>query len=503
MIRQTHRRKPDDVLGELRLLVRSRYGLIWLRTVEIARAEEMLRSLAASLDMPLFVWSLSGGLRRADLKDPVYGTADPQGALRHIQATRVQAIYHLQGVGALLEDRALISRLTEVVRAFTASDSALVVTGDDIRLPEGIRPHSAVLSPPAPDRDDLRRLVGDIYRDVRRRMDVKMDLTSRDMNRLLQSLKGLSLTQAGRVLTRAMVEDGRLSADDLETVIAEKRKLIETEGLLEFVPLEHTLEDVADLASLKAWLAKRREIVEDPQAATGFGLTFPKGILLLGVPGAGKSLCAKAVAMDWGLPLVKLDPGRLYNKYVGESEKNFRCALEAAERLAPVILWIDEIEKAFSTESGDDGGVSRRVLGSFLSWMQERSGEVFIAATANDIERLPAEFLRKGRFDEIFFVDLPDKDTRREIFRIHISLRGHDPEPMDLGRLAEAGEGFTGAEIEQVVVSALYTCFSGGDGLSEHTLLQEIAQTRPLSVTRAEYVDSLRDWARGRTVGAQ
>ncbi len=238
-----------------------------------------------------------------------------------------------------------------------------------------------------------------------------------------------------------------------------------------------------------------------PEKAEEFGLDFPRGVLLLGVPGCGKSLAAKAVAAEWRLPLLKLDPSNLYNKYIGESERNFKRAMEAAERMAPVVLWIDELEKAFAT-GGEDGGVSQRILGTFLSWMQDRTGDVFIVATANDISRLPPEFLRKGRFDEIFFVDLPDQQTRSEIFRIHLDNRGKSAEEFDLVALGAASSGFSGSEVEEVVVSGLYGAFSEGSAVTTEALLAEISQTRPLSVTMAEKVESLRAWARDRAVRA-
>jgi SpoVK/Ycf46/Vps4 family AAA+-type ATPase len=224
--------------------------------------------------------------------------------------------------------------------------------------------------------------------------------------------------------------------------------------------------------------------------------------LLLGVPGCGKSLSAKAVAMEWRLPLLKLDTSTLYNKFIGESEKNFKRAMRMAEDMAPVVLWIDEIEKAFATGGDEDGGVSQRILGSFLSWMQERTGDVFVVATANNIDRLPAEFLRKGRFDEIFFVDLPEAAIREQIFRIHLERRKQDADTFDLAELAELTEGFSGAEIEQVVISGLYSAFAGGGSLSSETLRAECGATRPLAVTMAERIAGLRRWAEGRAVPA-
>jgi len=248
-------------------------------------------------------------------------------------------------------------------------------------------------------------------------------------------------------------------------------------------------------------LTKRKAVVQDPDRAAEFGLDFPRGVLLLGVPGCGKSLSAKAVASEWELPLLKFDPSNLYNKYVGESESNFKRAMKAAERMAPVVLWIDELEKAFAS-GGEDGGVSKRILGSFLTWMQDRRGDVFVVATANDIQSLPPEFLRKGRFGEIFFVDLPDGETRTEVFRIHLTARGHDPADFDLLMLAEHATGFSGSEIEEVVVSALYTAFSGGASLDTEALAAEIAATKPLSVTMSEKIAAMRQWAEGRAVRA-
>jgi hypothetical protein len=495
--------KQDDFLGELGLLIRSRYGLIWVRTVERERVESLLFYLGDSLDLPLFTWTLNGGLRRFDLEKPVYQSGDPKTALDHVLSSRFAALYHFEGLGPFLEDRIVAAKFEDVVRCFAERRGAIIVTGNDVNIPEAVKAHSAVLDLPTPGPEEFRALIEDVLRDLGKRMHPEIAMSDQDMNRLLGNLQGLTLTEAEKILTKALVEDGRLDADDISLVVKEKKSIIEREGLLEFTPVDRGMRDIADLQSLKSWLAKRKNIITDPDRAARAGLTFPKGILLLGVPGSGKSLCAKAVATEWGLPLLKMDPSRLYNKYIGESEKNFRRAMETAERLSPVILWIDEIEKAFASERGEDGGVSQRVLGIFLSWLQERKGRVFVAATANDISKLPPELLRKGRFDEIFFVDLPDANTRKEIFRIHLEQRGHDASGFDLAALSGATEAFTGAEIEQVVVSALYTSFSGHASLCTEMLMEEARRTAPLSRTRAEYITWLRNWARERTVPAQ
>ncbi len=260
------------------------------------------------------------------------------------------------------------------------------------------------------------------------------------------------------------------------------------------------MEDIADLTSLKAWLEKRKALINNPERAAKAGLLFPKGILLLGVPGTGKSLCAKAVALEWGLPLLKMNPAALYDKYIGESEKNFEQALGTAEKMAPVVLWIDELEKAFASSGDTDGGTSPRML---LSWMQDRKGHVFVVATSNDVAQLPPEFLRKGRFDEIFFVDLPNHKARQTIFEIHLHRRKQEPVQHALDRLSEATDGFSGAEIEQVIVSAFYTAFADDVSLTTEILLEETQNTCPLSRTRSEHIQALRQWAEGRTVSAQ
>jgi SpoVK/Ycf46/Vps4 family AAA+-type ATPase len=315
-------------------------------------------------------------------------------------------------------------------------------------------------------------------------------------------LRGLTLLEAEKVLTRAMVEDGVLSGDDIVHVLDAKKRLVEQEGVLEYYPVEESMADVAGMAGLKEWLRKRSGILTDPERARAFGLSFPRGLLLIGVPGCGKSLCARTVAAEWKLPLLRMDTAGLYNKFVGETESNFRRAMRTAEIVAPCVLFIDELEKAFASGGTDDGGLSMRVLGTFLTWLQERKAPVFVVATANDVSKLPPEFLRKGRFDETFFVDLPDAEARAEILAIHLRRRHQDPADFDLQVVVTATRGFSGAEIEQVIVSALYAAFAADAPLTTPQLLREAAVTRPLAVMMAEKISALREWAEGRTVPA-
>jgi hypothetical protein len=495
--------KRPDPLDELAVLVRSNHGLVVLDTPEEERAETLLTHLADRLGVPYFSWTRTRGLSRADVDTPTYNTQQPAPALTHVQHAAFPAVYHFRGLGDFLDDPTTAAALVEAIEPYEGNDGIVVLTGTGIELPPRVERRAAVVKLAPPDDEAYHKLLGRILRDLRHRTDVEVEMEPEDLRRLYANLRGLTLMEAEKVLTKAIIEDGHLRPEDIGKVLDAKRQVVEREGLLEYYPAEEAMANIADLATLKDWLSKRRAIITEPERAREFGLEFPRGILLVGIPGSGKSLCAKAVAHEWGLPLLKLDPAGLYNKYVGETEKNFRRAMATAERMSPVILWIDEIEKAFAEGGGtEDGGVSTRVLGTFLSWMQERRGDVFIVATANAVEKLPPELLRKGRFDETFFVDLPDAPTRAEIFRIHLDRRNHAAEAFDLTRLAEATDGFSGAEIEQVIISALYTAFAEGQDVEDGTILHEVRATRPLSVVAAERVDRLRHWARGRTVRA-
>jgi ATP-dependent 26S proteasome regulatory subunit len=462
-----------------------------------------VRQAASDLSLHYYYWTRSKGVRRGSVGDPYFeDTQEPAKALKYAEQDSA-GVYLFRDLAAYLEDPLIISHLLDVVSMFEARRGALVIVGNQVRLPDALRPHATTFKLPAPAYDDYRIVVERMIREHSARMKVTVELTPQDRTRLTQNLMGLTLVEAEKIVTRQIVEDGFLRAKDIEGVIAAKRQAVQHDGLLEYYPPEHGLNQVAGLTGLKNWLTKRRSVVTDPQRAVDFGLRFPKGILLLGVPGCGKSMCAKAVACEWGLPLLKLDPANLYDKYIGDSEKNFKRALLTAERMAPVILWIDELEKAFAQGGDDaDGGVSRRVFGSFLGWLQERRGDVFVVATSNDVSRLPPEFIRKGRFDEVFFVDLPKPPIREGIFDIHLARRKQQSKQFDLPKLAAASEGFSGAEIEESVVAGLFSAFSANSALTTEILLQEIKNTRPLALTMTEKIGELRAWAVDRTVMA-
>ena len=498
-----------DQRTHLELLVRARYALVVIDTIEPELGERMVRHIASDLSIHFYSWTRSKGLRRGPSGGVSGGepyaddTKEPQKALACAER-EAAGIFFFRELGPYLEDPLVASHVLDLISAFGTKRGALIITGHDVRLPDALRPYATTLRLAGPAYEDYRVMLERVIRDQSARMTVRVELTPQDRVRLINNLAGLTLIEAEKIVTKLLIEDAALRPDDIQRVIVAKRQAVEQDGLLEYYPAEEGLSSVAGLSGLKSWLMKRRLVVTDPQRAGDFGLSFPKGMLLLGVPGCGKSLSAKAVAREWGLPLLKLDPANLYDKYVGDSEKNFKRAMQTAERLAPIVLWIDELEKAFAGGSGeDDGGVSRRIFGTFLSWLQDRKGDVFVVATSNDVAKLPPEFIRKGRFDEIFFVDLPRREVRAEIFAIHLRRRKQDAARFDLRTLAEETEGFSGAEIEETVAAGLYSAFAENGELTTELLLAEIRRTRPLSRTMAERLDALRQWARERTVAAE
>jgi len=353
-----------------------------------------------------------------------------------------------------------------------------------------------------PDEKELDALVRETVRHLREEQPVEVKVPRSAFQTLVKNLRGLSRRQAVQIVSDCIRDDARFIESDLNTVLARKRQMLSEGGLLEYVETPTDLADVGGLERLKQWLT-RREGVWTEEAKT-FGLPEPRGILLLGVQGAGKSLCAKAIATGWHKPLLRMDVGALYDRYVGESERRLRDTLRQAEAMAPIILWIDEIEKAFASAASRsiDGGLSQRMFATLLTWMQEHRAAVFLVATANDIEALPPELLRKGRFDEIFFVDLPGDAARRAIFAIHLRKRGRNPEAFDLEALVAASGGFSGAEIEQAVVSGLYSAFAAKTGLDTPRLIDALRGSPPLSVVMADRVEALRQWAAKRCVPA-
>jgi SpoVK/Ycf46/Vps4 family AAA+-type ATPase len=385
---------------------------------------------------------------------------------------------------------------------------SIVLLSPVLALPEELEKDVSILDFPLPSLEEIHGLLEQMIAANREQSRITIDLTPDQSENLAHAALGLTLQEAENAFARAMVDDGRLDASDVEVILAEKQQIIRKSGILEYVRSDVTADSVGGLDNLKRWLVKRdRSWLE---SARKYGLPAPKGVLITGVPGCGKSLTAKAVSAMWQLPLLRLDMGRVFSSLVGSSEENVRRAIRLAEALAPSILWIDEIEKGLASNTQGDSGTSSRVFGTFLTWMQEKTRAVFVIATANNIQVLPPELLRKGRFDEIFFVDLPTWPERVAILRVHLARRLVNEEVAaefalsdeNIGRLASLTEGFVGAELEQLVIAGLFEAFSGKRPVRMEDFERAIETTVPLSVTQAEQVQALRAWANVRAVAA-
>jgi hypothetical protein len=487
----SHRTSVHD----LKSLILSFHPLVAIETVEEERVRSLLTEIGADLRFPLFEWSVTDGVRRVH-GARVEQTDDPLAALRHVDKHHeADAIYLFKDLAPHLATPNVARTLRDVADRLASTRSAIVISGDPLELPRDIDSLAVRFRLELPGEEELRAVVRGVLDSVGRRQPVRVELTRDEARELVHALSGLTLNQARQVIAQAVVDDGQLTAADVQTVIRCKGEIIARGGLLEFYPLGENQFEIGGFAKLKDWLASAR--VGFTAEARAMNLSAPKGVLFVGVQGCGKSLAAKFIAREWGLPLLKLDAGRLYDKYVGESEKNLRRATALAEAMAPVVLWIDEIEKAFAqtTSSDADGGVSQRLFATFLTWLQEKKDEVFVVGAANDLMRLPPELLRKGRFDEIFFVDLPTEAERGAIFRIHLALRKLDAAKFDVVSLAQASEGFSGAEIEQAVISSLYRCLQQKQQPSTETIAAALYATVPLSVSRAEDVARIREMA--------
>jgi AAA+ superfamily predicted ATPase len=482
----------------LKTLVRSMHPVVVIDSSEEERVDDLLRALAVELRLPLFTWTVTRGLQRVDGTGTIHGTADPVMLFRHLASLTVQGVFHLKDVAAHLASPQALRAFREATHAFGRTRSTMVLSAHSVVLPPELSRDVARLQLQLPDRPELRQLVHRVLQSLRKAHPIRVSLDAGGMDALLDALSGLTLNQARQALARVVLDDNALTTDDIPQLVKRKGETIRDAGLLEFYPPDENTFELGGFTRLKAWLARAHVGFTDE--ARALGLPAPRGVLFVGVQGCGKSLAAKAIARTWRQPLLKLDAGRLYDKYVGESERNLRKALDVAEATAPSVLWIDELEKAFATGTDTDAGLSRRMLGSFLTWLQERKAPVFVAATANDLSRVPPELLRKGRFDEIFFVDLPDAAEREAILRIHLELRKQEGSAFDIPALAAATEGFSGAEIEQAVVSSLYRALHDRQPLTTTLLLEEIRQTLPLSVSRREDIERIRETARARFV---
>jgi SpoVK/Ycf46/Vps4 family AAA+-type ATPase len=493
----------DDV-RDLEILVRANHSLIVLETEEPERAEPLVRWVADRLALPFVGWAPDRGLFRHDIvKFSVDGSSDPGKCLDYVLAGKGETLYYLEGFAGKLDDALVVHKLATAALQLSNHRGAMLMTGHGAALAAPLQRLATTLRIAQPSPEQYYEFVRELLSDLRRRMPVRVKLSGEEVARLISHLQGLTLFEVKKILTKVVVEDGMFTAEDIPRIAEAKKEIVERSGVLEYFAADERMSEVAGLASLKDWLAKRKLAFTEPQRAKQFGLAPPRGILLIGVQGCGKSMCAKAIAKEWGLPLIRLDPSNLYNKYFGESEKNLKRATRTAEAMAPIVLWIDEMEKALAQGGPDDSGTTQRIFGTFLTWMQEKKPGVFVVATSNDISKLPPELVRKGRFDEIFFVDLPQQDARETILAVHLKKRDRDPTQFALPELAARMEGFSGAEIEQVVLSALYAAFAQQAELGNQHVADEIARTVPLSTTMAEPIAALRKWAKHRAVPAE
>ena len=495
-------------IDELDVLIRARYPIVYVVTWEEERVEQQLARIAAARNKKLFVWTCTQGIVRAgsepqSSKSGSGSTSDPLAALDTILSHVEPALYLLKDFHPFTEDIrcniTTIRRLRDVAYQLRDTYTTIVIVAPMMRLAPELQKDITVLDFKPPDVMDFNRLLDRIIEDVKDKPQVKINLDADGREKLVHAARGLTLREAENVFAKTLVIDGKIDADDVSVVFSEKQQIIKKSGLLEYFASEEKLDTVGGLENLKEWLVKRS--MAFTERAADFGLPAPKGVLLLGVQGCGKSLCAKAVSSLWKLPLLRFDVGRMFGSLVGSSEENMRRAIQTAESVAPAILWVDEIDKAFAgsvSGGASDGGTASRVFGTFLTWLGDKTSPVFVIATANDISHLPPELLRKGRLDEIFFVDLPSEAERVEIFRIHLEKKGRVPDGFDLALLAKRSDGFSGAEIEQAIVSGLFDAFSHGIELDTPTLLNSLAETVPLSKTMSEQLSRLRSWAQGR-----
>jgi hypothetical protein len=490
-----------NAIQDLRLLLERRVPLISLESREELRVIELLQQANTDFPRPLFRWTVTSGLQRLDEGyKPQRFNAKPTDVLQHLVDVRQSGIYVLIDFHPYLEDPVHLRLLRDFAQKEQNTEKTIVLLSHELTIPPELSHLVFTYQLPLPSQEELMELITEIARDfVRKNGGKKVKADATTVQLLARSLAGLTLTDARALAEHAIFHDGLIDKEDIAAAIKRKYELMNGSGVLTFTFETTNFGKVGGLHQLKAWLQLRRKVFLKPGHSPN--LDPPKGILLLGVQGGGKSLAAKAVAGLWELPLLRLDFGNLYDKYYGETEKNLRRALQTAELMAPCVLWIDEIEKGLSG-STEDEGLSRRMLGSLLTWMSERSAPVFLVATANDISTLPPELLRKGRFDELFFVDLPDTAIRRDIFAIHLRERQLVPEAFDLDRCARQSAGFSGAEIEQAIISALYATAAQDRPPETEDFVAALRQTRPLSVLMAEKIQGLRAWARERTVSA-
>lgn len=491
---------PPGDAGTLAALLRSRIPLVVIATRDEDRARAMVLSVAGAERPPtaVFEWVVTAGLRRldADLGPGQRFNSEPEQALRAI-GDGMPGIYLLLDFHPYLDDPVNVRLLKDIAQGYSRSPRTVVLVSHEVDLPPELEAYAARFEVAFPSRDERRAIVADVAREWASAHSSLVRADDESVNRLVENLAGLSVADTRRLARAAIFDDGAITASDSPGVMHAKYELLNRDGVLSFEFRTAGMADVAGLRRLKEWLLRRRPAFD----GTAPGLDAPRGVLLLGVQGCGKSLAARAAAGIFGVPLLRLDLAGVHDKYIGESERRLRDSLATADVMAPCVVWVDEIEKGLAASDGDTGA-ARRVLGTFLTWLAEERDRVFVVATANDISALPPELIRKGRFDEVFFVDLPGAAARAEALAIHAARRGVALDPVGLEQVAAQAEGFSGAELEQAIASAEYAAHAEGRPVVAAHVLAEVRATRPLSIVMAEQVAALRLWAASRTVPA-
>lgn len=501
--------------NDLKLMLESKVPILVIETYEEPRAVDILSRLAIQMMKPAFAWSVTEGFRRIDFSTDTTQklTSDPESALGHIKSVDESGIYILCDFHPYLQENPKAVRLLkEIAMAHQSNRHSVVLLSHSIEIPPEVKRYTARFELALPTDEQILSIVREeAMKWSKNNKGRRVKTDNRTLKQLVKNLRGLTFADVKRLTRGAIIDDGAISDEDLPEISKAKFELMDMEGVLSFEYDTASFAAVGGLKNLKAWLQQRRHVVhaldlnEKKQdlddAGSAVEIEFPKGIMLLGIQGGGKSLAAKAVAGTWGMPLLRLDFGALYNKFIGETEKNLKESLKLADLMSPCVLWLDEIEKGISGDANDNG-VSKRVLGTLLTWMAERKSKVFVVATSNDISQLPPELVRKGRLDEIFFVDLPDEEIRKEIFTIHLEGRNVETDQINVALLAESSHDFSGAEIEQAVVSALYSSSARNETITTSHVLEAIQSTNPLAVVMAEKIAALRHWSQDRTVSA-
>jgi ATPase family associated with various cellular activities (AAA) len=494
----------QDPRRELQSMLASRLALIVVESREEARVIGLVREVSLKVKegrgWGVFQWTVTEGLQRIDIDmgGPQRMLADPEQLLKHLKATPMPGIYVLLDFHPYLKEPVNVRLLKDIAQGYDQVARTVVLMSYEVPLPDELEQFAARLHLALPTTNERLMIITRVVREWNTANPGKLCSLDRDvLMKLVDNLNGLTASDAERLVRHAVFDHGALTVADLSAMLAEKYELLNRGGSLTYEPATAKFTDVGGMQNLRHWLTSRKPAFDGSAPE----LDPPKGVLLLGVQGCGKSLAARAAAGIFGVPLVRLDFGALYTKWQGEAEKNLRESLHSAEGLSPCVLWVDEIEKALAEGEGDSG-VSRRVLGTFLTWLAEQRSRIFVVATANDIAALPPELIRKGRFDEIFFVDLPGKDARADIIAIHSRKRGLNLSPEELAALAGRCENFSGAEIEQAIVAALYSAHAAKQPVTAAMIAHEMQSTRPLAVVMAEKVAALREWASSRTVSA-